>query len=340
MLRGALISLVFVKMIESLRAFDLIYVMTRGGPGHHHGNARHVRLLARLHRIRPYLLCVEHGGADDDRDDCGLHCSLAAGAAVARGLSRFAARAIIALVAASVIVPILWTLLSGFKNRVDIVTPTPMLFFTPTLDNFLYVLERESVRAGLINSIIVSGCSVLIGAALWAPSGLCRGAISDALRQRHPVFRIVAEISSAGRDRHSAHRHLARCRSLRYAHRAHRHLQPADARDDHLARDPCVQARAQRDRGSGLRRRLRPLRDLFPYRAANRVEVAHRRDRVLLCARLERIPHRADADDIRRENTACRRLRDDPARPRCAVGHSQRFGYSACRCRRSCSSAC
>jgi multiple sugar transport system permease protein len=33
MLRGPLISLAFVKMIESLRAFDLIYVMTRGGPG-------------------------------------------------------------------------------------------------------------------------------------------------------------------------------------------------------------------------------------------------------------------------------------------------------------------
>ncbi len=33
MLRAPLISLTFVKMIESLRAFDLIYVMTRGGPG-------------------------------------------------------------------------------------------------------------------------------------------------------------------------------------------------------------------------------------------------------------------------------------------------------------------
>jgi multiple sugar transport system permease protein len=33
MLRGPLISLMFVKMIESLRSFDLIYVMTRGGPG-------------------------------------------------------------------------------------------------------------------------------------------------------------------------------------------------------------------------------------------------------------------------------------------------------------------
>jgi len=33
MLRGPLLSLAFVKMIESLRSFDLIYVMTRGGPG-------------------------------------------------------------------------------------------------------------------------------------------------------------------------------------------------------------------------------------------------------------------------------------------------------------------
>jgi multiple sugar transport system permease protein len=33
MLKAPLISLTFIKMIESLRAFDLIYVMTRGGPG-------------------------------------------------------------------------------------------------------------------------------------------------------------------------------------------------------------------------------------------------------------------------------------------------------------------
>ena len=33
MLRAQLISLVFVKAIESLRSFDLVYIMTRGGPG-------------------------------------------------------------------------------------------------------------------------------------------------------------------------------------------------------------------------------------------------------------------------------------------------------------------
>jgi len=91
------------------------------------------------------------------------------GAAVARGLSRLAARAIIAMVAASVIVPILWTLLSGFIEPRRHCDADAHAVFTPTLDNFLYVLERDSVRAGLINSILISGCSVLIGAAFGLP---------------------------------------------------------------------------------------------------------------------------------------------------------------------------
>lgn len=33
MLKAPLVSLVFIKMVESLRSFDLIYVMTKGGPG-------------------------------------------------------------------------------------------------------------------------------------------------------------------------------------------------------------------------------------------------------------------------------------------------------------------
>lgn len=33
MLKAPLISLLLVKAIESLRSFDLVYVMTRGGPG-------------------------------------------------------------------------------------------------------------------------------------------------------------------------------------------------------------------------------------------------------------------------------------------------------------------
>jgi multiple sugar transport system permease protein len=68
------------------------------------------------------------------------------------------------------VIPALWTLLNAFKNRVDIVTPVPLLFFHPTFDNFLYVLGRESVASGLVNSVVVSASSVLIGMLLGLPA--------------------------------------------------------------------------------------------------------------------------------------------------------------------------
>ncbi|PLC07648.1 sugar ABC transporter permease [Variovorax sp. RO1] len=78
----------------------------------------------------------------------------------------------LALIAAglSAFVPVLWTFLNSFKNRVDIVSSVPKFFFTPTLDNYLYVLNREAVGAGLVNSIVVVGAAVIIGALLGLPA--------------------------------------------------------------------------------------------------------------------------------------------------------------------------
>jgi multiple sugar transport system permease protein len=76
----------------------------------------------------------------------------------------------VTLAAAMAVIPALWTLLNAFKNRVDIVTPVPLLIFQPTLDNFLYVLSRGSVAAGLVNSILISAASVLIGIVLGLPA--------------------------------------------------------------------------------------------------------------------------------------------------------------------------
>ena len=86
-----------------------------------------------------------------------------------RSLSKLACWVIIGFVVFIAIFPIFWTLLSAFKYRVDIVTTTPVFFFTPTLDNFAYILERASVRGALLNSIVITGSSVLIGAVLGLP---------------------------------------------------------------------------------------------------------------------------------------------------------------------------
>jgi multiple sugar transport system permease protein len=83
---------------------------------------------------------------------------------------QFIGRAVLYLMAAIVLFPVLWTLLSAFKQNVDLLTPTPKLLFTPTLENLSYVLGRDSVLQALINSILICGASVLIGIILGLPA--------------------------------------------------------------------------------------------------------------------------------------------------------------------------
>ncbi len=68
------------------------------------------------------------------------------------------------------IFPIFWVFLNSFKQLIDIVLTTPKFIFTPTLDNYIYVLGRDNVQHGLFNSIIIAGSSVLIGAVLGIPA--------------------------------------------------------------------------------------------------------------------------------------------------------------------------
>lgn len=79
-------------------------------------------------------------------------------------------RLFLGLVAISAVVPVLWTLINSFKYRVDIVTDTPKFIFTPTLDNYIYILGRESLVGGVVNSLTIVGTSVAIGAVLGLPA--------------------------------------------------------------------------------------------------------------------------------------------------------------------------
>jgi multiple sugar transport system permease protein len=83
---------------------------------------------------------------------------------------RLLARLVLIGAGISALLPVLWTLLNSFKNRVDIVSVVPKFIFTPTLENYAYVLGRASVANGLVNSAIVVGSAVAIGAALGLPA--------------------------------------------------------------------------------------------------------------------------------------------------------------------------
>jgi multiple sugar transport system permease protein len=85
-------------------------------------------------------------------------------------IGRSLARVLLALLVFVAIVPIAWTALGAFKQLKDIVTPVPKLLFSPTLTNFVTILENPSIRDGLKNSAIVVSVSVLIGTLLGVPA--------------------------------------------------------------------------------------------------------------------------------------------------------------------------
>lgn len=58
--------------------------------------------------------------------------------------------------------PILWMVVTSFKDQRDIFTSPPVLFFTPTIEHYVTYLQRPDIQRRLINTVIVAlGSAVL-----------------------------------------------------------------------------------------------------------------------------------------------------------------------------------
>ncbi len=58
--------------------------------------------------------------------------------------------------------PIAWIVLASFKTRSDILAVPPKLFFTPTLENYVDLFQRQSLFLQLGNSVLLSLGAVVI----------------------------------------------------------------------------------------------------------------------------------------------------------------------------------
>ena len=74
--------------------------------------------------------------------------------------------------------PVAWAFLSSFKTLKDIVSPVPVLFFRPTLQNYLDVIATPAVQMGILNSVIVVSGSVAIGIVLGWPAAYALARLS------------------------------------------------------------------------------------------------------------------------------------------------------------------
>ncbi|HET7272341.1 MAG TPA: carbohydrate ABC transporter permease [Rubrobacter sp.] len=80
--------------------------------------------------------------------------------------------ALLLLVLLWTVVPLLWMVLSSFKNADDLVSRTPKLFFAPTFDNYIGLFTGGNALGGyIVNSILAAGISTIIAVALGCIAG-------------------------------------------------------------------------------------------------------------------------------------------------------------------------
>ena len=66
--------------------------------------------------------------------------------------------------------PLGWLVLTAFKTELQAISVPPLLFFTPTLENFSIVQERSDYMHYATNSLITSVLSTFLGLALAFPA--------------------------------------------------------------------------------------------------------------------------------------------------------------------------
>ena len=85
-------------------------------------------------------------------------------------VARWLELAAIWLVTAVALIPFLWLILTAFKHRTEVMSPTLKILFTPTLSNFHEAFVEGQFAINLLNSILTASGSTLLCLALGLPA--------------------------------------------------------------------------------------------------------------------------------------------------------------------------
>ncbi|CEP69406.1 MetI-like domain [Moorella glycerini] len=88
--------------------------------------------------------------------------------------------------------PVIWMILSSFKNNIDITAYPPVLIFKPTMMNYIDLFRVYPFERYIINSIVIAGGSTMVGLVLGVPAAY---AIARFRLQKIAIFTLVARMA-------------------------------------------------------------------------------------------------------------------------------------------------
>ena len=126
------------------------------------------------------------------------------------------------LVVLALFFPIFWTVLAGFKTEGTAVAQPPVLFFTPTFDNFREALTSANYKDFFIHSVLISVCSTLVAFLLGIPAAFALGLFPTEKTAGTLSWVLSMQDDAGGRSHHPADHHLQSDRPVRQP-RGHDH---------------------------------------------------------------------------------------------------------------------
>ncbi|WP_173933843.1 carbohydrate ABC transporter permease [Chelativorans sp. Marseille-P2723] len=77
---------------------------------------------------------------------------------------------VLACILVIALTPYIWMLLTSFKGRLDILSPEPRWFFTPTFDNYPAVFIDKAYLPLVMNSLVISIATTVLSICIGAPA--------------------------------------------------------------------------------------------------------------------------------------------------------------------------
>ena len=91
--------------------------------------------------------------------------------------------------------PVIWVILTSLKNRADIFTLPPTIFFKPTTIHYLEALSDQDILSSIVNSILVASGATLLTLIIAVPAGYAFSRIRFPFRDRLSLFVLLAQMA-------------------------------------------------------------------------------------------------------------------------------------------------
>jgi multiple sugar transport system permease protein len=92
--------------------------------------------------------------------------------------------------------PVIWVIFTSFKERTDIFTLPPKIFFNPTVEHYIEAFLRTGdITRGTLNSILIATATTILTLLVAVPAGYAFSRVTFRFRSQLSFFALISQMA-------------------------------------------------------------------------------------------------------------------------------------------------